>query len=504
MTISAILPPIVRGQGHADKVINFLKPKIDLTYRILEEFTLIGQNITQSLVNGTILRNCRFIDINFSRCDFDGAIFDNCTFTKCKFNDAQFIGAAVSACEFNDCLFIGLHVVDCSFDSVKFTQCDMSGSVFTGCEFFTSKLSDTLLSKSTIILNKYYSCEFINMILGDCTFSMHIVEDCSFENSSINADTLGLLFGLSEDNIKKIKIHYLGQSVQFVENQNLIEDILSEYQSRSWILTYYIASYNFNTIDSFAFCVGISNTLEVFTSKQLLIKRDDAEFIVQILRAQFSKNELPWLCVLRLKDEMRRLLHDLEGKDHSIINRKNNSVLFVFYNNMCLLSEQFQTALVCATDDLSSHVNDIGIIARFTFKNKPETSLEGFFKEILAASTISTCQSTVTISQEKGSFIEILQTSIYALVLFQIVLYLLDGCLVQATKIRSRLQGLVGSNLPKSYKKYEDSLTPDAPLYSLRFLKEAMQILTRFERGIWRPKGFCKGNLVNIDYTDER
>jgi len=64
----------------------------------------------QVAADGSVFRNCRFIDIDFEEVELSGADFVNCEFTRCQFDQ----------CEIDASTFTGGTMTDVSFDGGTF------------------------------------------------------------------------------------------------------------------------------------------------------------------------------------------------------------------------------------------------------------------------------------------------------------------------------------------------------------------------------------------------
>ena len=62
---------VIHSRAEAETAL-VLSPHSDFTYKLLENQRFQKRDSRQSLFNGAMVRNCEFLEIDFSRCDFEG------------------------------------------------------------------------------------------------------------------------------------------------------------------------------------------------------------------------------------------------------------------------------------------------------------------------------------------------------------------------------------------------------------------------------------------------
>lgn len=96
---------------------------------------------------GVIWRDCKFIDVNMAKSDFE-----NCTFANCSFINVTLTKSDVAGCQFSDChvsdliapavVIIESHFLRCEGSGLEVDRLSIQGSTFKGCA--AARLSGTI------------------------------------------------------------------------------------------------------------------------------------------------------------------------------------------------------------------------------------------------------------------------------------------------------------------------------------------------------------------------
>jgi uncharacterized protein YjbI with pentapeptide repeats len=385
-----------------ETTIDMLKSNSDLSYRILNGVEITDKAIIQSKLDGSIMKNCKITNTNFSRCDLNAVRVENCIFTDIDFSAADIMSSIFSNCQFVNCDFDEAHISDCDFINSHFKKTTM-----TNCSFLKSVIKDSLFSEtdiesSTMLLNKYYSTSFNNMILGNCTFEYHIMRDCTFHSVTLNTDCLAYLYGCTENQLKTVKLLFLGKEIpqRHRIDKAFIEKLFLGFIEKHWYLGALLLKMNFRVTSIYDSLNLIIELLIQQNNYGFLLKADELRFIINILYEQDSNGELPSLAL------------------GNFINRINNAMENSLNKNKLILSDLMNAALGIKNEhdkdiyELCSALEEkTEAYAELFFHEKPDVDPEVFFADVNLWSS-----SDIKIQEyRKGSFIVIIACGIYAL-----------------------------------------------------------------------------------------
>src|SRR4051794_21183022 len=83
------------------------------------------------------------------------------------------------------------------------------------------------------------------MLLGNCTFLYIVMRGCTFVECSLNAESVGMLYGITIENLESFRFIYLGQHQEAPEPAFVLEAITNEYEARGWHFGLTILRLNF-------------------------------------------------------------------------------------------------------------------------------------------------------------------------------------------------------------------------------------------------------------------
>jgi uncharacterized protein YjbI with pentapeptide repeats len=416
-----------------ETTVEMLKSNSDLSYKILNGFEITDKAIIQSKLDGSIIKNCKVTNANFSRCDLNVVRVENCVFTNVDFSAADIMSSIFSNCRFIHCNFDEAHISDCDFINSHFKK-----STMTNCSFLKSIIKDSVFSEtdfesSTMLLNKYYSTSFSNMTLGNCTFEYHIMRDCMFDSVTLNTDCLAYLYGCTENQLKTVKLLFLGKEIpeSYRIDKDFIEELFQGFIEKHWYLGALLLKMNFRVTSIYDSLSLIIELLIQQNSYGFLLKADELRFIINILLEQDSNGELPSLAL------------------DNFINRINNIIDHSLDKNKLVLSDLMNAALKLKTEhdnsiyELCSLLEEnIEAYAELFFHERPEVDPEIFFDDLNSWSS-----SDIKIQEyRKGSFIVIIVCGVYALCKLLALLRDLTGNPVEVYKNGILLKEIIASS----------------------------------------------------------
>jgi uncharacterized protein YjbI with pentapeptide repeats len=126
-------------------------PKASLTDLVLQSYDL-SQN---SDLSGATLRDCTFVGgeppFKLSSVKLDGAVLRNCIFTDVQLNDASLTGATFENCHFKSCHLQRAKVADSQFNGCRFSsKCDLTSADFSRAVFCDGVFEDCTIVGATM------------------------------------------------------------------------------------------------------------------------------------------------------------------------------------------------------------------------------------------------------------------------------------------------------------------------------------------------------------------
>lgn len=439
-----------------EEVVNLIRSRQDLSYFFFDD--LIIENIVarQSLFNGALFRNCTIVDCDFSRSDFEGTRFENCRLVNVSFHSAdirstKFYNSKLERCSFRSTMFTDNILQNCTL-----TDGDFEEAVILHCIFKKThirKLQNRAASWLHITFDevKLEAIEF-----SDCTANYFLFTECSLNEIRLNADMLGMTYGLSEKELKNISFAFLGK--EYDQNHNLtVEDFAEQYLKRNWILHVLILQLNFHLGKRQKIIFDITSYIYSQVIESSGVKRDDVEFIFNILQKLKEKGLLPFSTAINMYDKFSPLLNTKH--DHPL----ENEIINLIMQKSFLLASEMKTELIAALEPLFSYGEQEQIRVEITYLQKQEIDSAEFIKLLQPILLGSDC-SVNLLATRSGSWIETIQMTVTALIALYVALYTVNGCLVQITLIRARGKRLFSKNLPRKFIQAANEPTHELPI----------------------------------------
>jgi uncharacterized protein YjbI with pentapeptide repeats len=375
-----------------DATIDQLISNTDLSYKILNGLEITEKTIIQSKLDGSIIKNCKIQNADFSRSDLNAVRVENCLFSNVDFSLADIMSSVFSNCEFIDCNFKEAHISDCDFINSKFIKSSMTNCSFLKSVVRNSSFTETNFERSTMLLNKYHCTSFYNMSLGNCTFEYHIMRDCTFSSVTLNTDSLAYLYGCTLEQLKSANLMFLGKEVseEYQINTKLIEELFQAFVEKHWYLGALFLKMNFRATSIYNSLNLIIDLIVKQNNYGFLLKADELLFIINILREQENNGELPLLVLENYIEKINSVLNNSLDKNKDVLSNLMNTAIQLKVIQEQKLLEQYSIF----DDDLENSVE-------LVFNKKPEIDPEKFFADI------SRCYSTEIkiIGYKDGSFI---------------------------------------------------------------------------------------------------
>ncbi len=499
-----IIPYKISGHHAYLQLQSMFIPKVDLTYRIIEKIKISGINIRQSLLTGTLLRNDVFIKSNMSRCDLEGMRIENSRFIHVDFSVADIRSCIASKTIFVNCNFEEAYIDDCQFTNCVFINCSFMNSSMTGLKTNHSSFINCRMTQATILLNQYISTKFSSTSLGDCTFLFHIFSKCRFENIKLNVDSLGAIYGITNEDILRMKFIYLGSEQKIEQNENIVSAVLEEFKLRKWHFKSAVMKLNLNLISPYSAIEEVIASFKLFISKGLIIQQDNISFLNSILEELYNEKRLPFFGVIAIVDFLKCRLSELDTQTQ--YDRKLNSSFKMLFNNIFFLMKNMLSHLdQLRLPNCEKLDNDVNVNACITFEKEPALDFELLMFTIAEVSGFPVVYKTKVLRVEYGSIKKWISTSLFSIISLQLFLFGINGCLIQITEIKARWGVLTDEKLPQSY--FDVALAPkqELPAHLQKSLKKLYSHSTVLE---WLKEpsqnGLAKDNIRDIRIDNKK
>ncbi len=454
-----VLTPTESAAGRridsTDAAADVLKSREDLSYQFFDGVELSNIVARQSLFNGVLFRNCTISDSDFSRSDFEGARFENCTLTNVSFETADIRSTKFAKTILRSCTFRSAAVSDNLFSDSEIASCEFEDGSILNCIFDNCIVQEVKNRTAAWLHTTFIKTRLESVSFTDCTSIYAIYDRCSFKDVVINADSLGLTFGITESNLKDLNFGFLGQKYDSGMSPG-IESFLEQYKNRNWRIHSLILSLNFKTKDKQTILQMLLEELRTQIKNRRSAKKDDLEFIFRIMSFLESKQQLPFSSAIFAYDIFAELSFEVDKRSlENIIveigEQKSNYIVNSMYESLML-----------ALNPILDIEQTETIEAKITYRSKPKTTtLEYVDKVFLIAEPESS--ETILVEAREGSWIEIIRMTVESLFAFYVALYLVNGCLVQLTMMRARSKNLIAKRLPPKFLQAASSPSHDLP-----------------------------------------
>jgi uncharacterized protein YjbI with pentapeptide repeats len=430
-----------------------LTDRADLTALLLFDEVVDGASARQALFSGVLFRNCTFRQCNFSRADFEGAVFEDCVFEACDFSVADFRSVEAARTRFMGCNFDEGSARSCRYTGCVFESCSVHAHSFEENKIFDSRFVECSFQRSTLLHCDFTRTQFNATDLADCTAQFHLFSDCDFHSSRINAEAVGLTFGLTRQNLAATGLVWRGLGVEQVEGgSDLPQDLCTTYEARGWIFGAGILRLNFNLLPTHQALGEIFATIEKEAHSELPVKLDEIRFLSRVIERLSTDARLPFVSIDAGLDAIITCA-DLQD-------RKNEEAFRPLYHALKDAEYSELVAIEKSIAPLQGHGAAEVVTAKFTFSEKPSRSFFVWLTELQSEGALPGPAPRL-LRTSVGSYIEILSLSVATLSSVLVCLGLLERILDRLVYIRARGALLLSGTLPATIRRR--ALQPMAP-----------------------------------------
>jgi uncharacterized protein YjbI with pentapeptide repeats len=419
------------------------KSNSDIGHRIFADATLESAVARQSIFPGAIFRGCEIVQCDFSRSDFEGVRFEKCRIDRTSFEYCDIRSTTFASCEIVDCSFEGAYFSDNIIKDGVLKACNFNHATMTSNQFVSTRLISLTNKRATMLHNDWVSSFLEDMKLGDCTSLYNYFESCRFAQFRINADALGLSFGLSADDLLGTDLIFLGREEQKPFDADLVDQLIAEFESRLWQLNAIVTKLNFGRVSPLA---GWS-MLFGFLNKSILegnTRLDDVTFVLHVAEHLASEAQLPFFAVVSAHDSLADAVPNQAGATTEA------RALHRLRSGLASLVGSMQERFLEGGASLWELGAEEQVTVELVFQKKPEVH-PGEYIELLVRHVIDAPTPVKFLGGRPGSWYEIIQTTVLTVLALYTVLFLLEGALIRLLLIRARLAQLASPKLPRKF-----------------------------------------------------
>jgi hypothetical protein len=268
---------------------------------------------------------------------------------------------------------------------------------------------------------------------------------------SINAESIGAIFGLTPEQLSQADMVYLGEEEPLPPGTDILSLISEEYRKRKWHIGQLVLAVNFGLASTIsAFDDYLSLSYKRFTEFGFA-KGEELEFLGDLLQELAFLDRLPLLTVLNVLEWCTALEAAII---QSNLNQPESSgdALRTLASRVALLTNSLLHRLDSDLPEVEFGEKDRPLCIKATFDQKPDLPLAEFLNSLTATSALDIAQKSHLVRVEKGSYVEFVFTTLFTVIALQIVLFLLNGCVIQLTELKERTKILARKNAPQNYR----------------------------------------------------
>jgi uncharacterized protein YjbI with pentapeptide repeats len=444
------LPAELIGPLSGQDLDRYFVPRSDLTHRKLQRLTLTDADLRQSLFTGSLIRDCVFTRVIFKRSDLDGLRIERSRFIECDLSSCDYRSIVFASCTFTSCDFNTSFIDDCEFHVCELVDCNFSDCSLTRCRFIQSSLTACKVTMATLLHNKLYDSTLSDMVLGNCSLLYFIVRNCKFTRVSVNAESIGAIFGLRRDQLEELDIIYLGENQTVPPDGDIVELISEEYRRRAWYIGQLVVEINFGmapTVSAFGSYMDRSRSRFVELG---FAKGEELDFVGDILQELVSLERLPLLTVLDLIEWCSSLESEI-SLEHPDQPERFQDPLHTFVSRVAIISNSLIDKLDASIPRGVFEEPNRSLCVKATFTQKPILPFVDLLNWINSIPALAIGERTRLIEASTGSYVEVVYTTLLTIYALKVFLFHINGCLIQLTEMRARTSVLIAKRPPKSY-----------------------------------------------------
>jgi len=413
-----------------------LVDQTEYTFQLFNSKIINKQKSEQSLFNCSTFKKCLILCSNFSKCDFEGSIFQDTVFKDSHISSCDIKSGFFRNCTFTHCDFSLSAVSDCEFTNCGFYECNFDDAVLRENTFYDCVVDAGSHKMATVILSRYYHCSFRNAEMGNCSFYDHIMDNCRFEKVTINIDSIGRIFGLTIADLRSFQYIFLGKLYGYAP-ETFFEHVQEIFGRKNWQLQKFLYQYNVNEISSYEYIDNIFETLTYYTNENIIVKRDDLTFLSNIIGQMKEKQQLP---LFALYTGIEKLFENIRVLDEKTCYNKKETFR-EFLNKMVFnFNELLAEFAGLFPSKVETNVLNEKVLLRIHYDSDKEIDFTKYINSFLKYGGYDNTFYCRLSDIQHGTLIEIIVGSILAVYALQILLYGVNGIIIQLIDMISKVR----------------------------------------------------------------
>lgn len=380
----------------------------ELVFKNIEEQSFENIETKNITIKNSIIRNCKFINVNLGHCDLLSSKIYGVFFKNVSLTCADIFSIWFSECEFDNVDFTGAGIEDITFFNCHFNHCTFEDVGLKNCTFSNTSFVEIAPISSSFILNQYNNCTFeICKFAG--SFQYQIFENCEYKDVDIDCSLLKYNFGIG----MKKGVCYLKNNIQVEDLTYLYKMLMEECSKQKLFLNAAFVNFNFEHFINPQLILKSIDAIEIMLSNEILIRNDELLFLKKIYQYMYEHKMIAPILLYQLLNKMREF--DI-ALDSNIAYTKSREALSLIYNDLYSNFYKFCDSLQETLENIP-HLRGI-LKLHIDYEYEPYISLSDLLNQCLPGTF-------VRISSRKGSFHELIEMLPQGLDILNIFLQLL-------------------------------------------------------------------------------
>lgn len=219
--------------------------------------------------------------------------------------------------------------------------------------------------------------------------------------------------------------------------ETFFKQIQEIFGKKNWRLQKYLYQYNIGEISPYEYVSNIFETLIFYINGNIIVKRDDLAFLSNIINNMKENRRLP---LFALYISIEKLFECLELlKDKNYYNKEDmfreflNRMFFVFNESLAEFAELFP-------ERIETNILNERVLLKIHYDSDKEITFAEYINTFLRYGGYDNKYYCQLSEIQSGSFIEVIIGSILCVYALQILLYGVNGVIVQLTDMISKIR----------------------------------------------------------------
>jgi len=290
---------------------------------------------------------------------------------------------------------------------------------------------------ATITHGEYHQCNFINMKFADSTFLLHILDGCSFVDCAMNVDSLGAIYGVTEQEISTLKLFYLGEEQNITNPSDLITKLFDEFSRRRWQFKLIMLAWNTGKVTTISALRAILSAYKGHINEGILLQTEELRFVRRITEHLRKTSKMPLIAAMDSYEgavALASIASTSGGQPHAEL-----SLLAMYLLKAVDGMRNDLERLVGDYEDNSDNYANVTVVMKFD-----KQPLIGSADLINTFAVLFGFPSSARLIKAKsGSYIEWVQMTVAGLFAFRLILFAINGCIKEINGCLKETNGFI-------------------------------------------------------------